>query len=71
MSMGKTEDIIAKITIPKPYTVKNSKFRCDDDKTEASRLFKSLKSKLMSKNDLTEYGRELVMKYYPITRPKK
>lgn len=63
------EEIMDQLTIPKPPTVKNSKYRLKDDRKEAKRLFKSLKSgRLLEISDLTDEGIELVARYYPVTR---
>ncbi len=57
------------LTIPKPPTVKGNKYRLEDDKKEAKRLFKAIKSKkFLKEEDLTEEGEKLVKRYFPVTR---
>jgi len=60
------KEIMDQLTIPRSPTIKGSKFRLEDDKLEAKRLFKTLKArKKITLEDLTERGKQLLRLYYP------
>jgi len=68
-----TEEIMGKLTLPPPPTQKSHKRGMYKDtpsgrKKEAHRLFKSMKAGLLTEEDLTEHGIEMLKNHYPFMR---